>query len=80
MDATSNVNAMDVDDGDTHTFSVETQATFGTLSVDEAGAWSYAVDDANAAVVALAQGATMEDTGTIMVSMTATASFRPLRR
>ena len=68
MAATGNVNAMDVDDGDTHTFSVQTQATFGTLSVDEAGAWSYAVDDANAAVVALAQGATMEDTATVMVS------------
>ena len=68
MPATGNVNAMDVDDGDTHTYAVGTQATNGTLSVDEAGAWSYAVDDANAAVVALAQGATMEDTATVMVT------------
>ena len=68
MAATGNVNAMDVDDGDTHTFSVETQAAFGMLSVDEAGEWSYTVDDANADVVALAQGATMEDTATVMVS------------
>ncbi len=67
MPATGDVNAMDVDD-DTLTYTVETQATFGMLSVDEAGAWSYAVDDANAAVVALAQGATMEDTATVMVS------------
>ena len=68
MAATGNVNAMDVDDGDTHTYAVGTQATNGMLSVDEAGAWSYAVDDANAAVVALAQGATMEDTATVMVT------------
>jgi VCBS repeat-containing protein len=67
MAATGNVNAMDVDDGDTHTFSVETQAAFGMLSVDEAGEWSYTVDDANADVVALAQGATMEDSATVMV-------------
>ena len=68
MAATGDVNAMDVDVGDTHTFEVGTAASNGTLTVDEAGAWSYALDHDNEAVVALAEGATMEDTATIVIS------------
>lgn len=68
MTAQGNVNAMDVDTGDTHTFAVGVAASHGTLSVDEAGNWSYMVDDANGAVRALAHGATMDDTGTIVIT------------
>ena len=71
MAATGDVNAADVDVGDTHTFPVGTAATYGTLTVDEAGAWSYALDDANATVVALDGGeepGTLTDTATVMVT------------
>ena len=66
MAATGDVNAADVDVGDTHTFAVATAATYGTLTVDEAGAWSYALDHANATVVAMNAGDTMEDTATVV--------------
>ena len=66
--ANGNVNAADVDDGDTHTFAVGTAATLGMLEVDQAGAWTYTLDDTNAAVIALAEGATMEDTGTVVIT------------
>ena len=68
MAATGDVNAMDADVGDTHEFAVGTAATYGTLTVDEAGAWSYALDHANEAVVAMNAGDTVEDTATVMVT------------
>ena len=68
MAATGDVNVADADVGDTHTFAVGTAATYGTLTVDEAGAWSYALDDSNATVVAMNAGDTMEDTATVMVT------------
>ena len=68
MAATGDVNPADVDASDTHTFEVGTAASNGTLTVDEAGAWTYMVDHDNEAVVALAEGATMEDTATIVVT------------
>ena len=49
MAATGDFNAADVDVGDTHTFAVGTAASNGTLTVDEAGAWSYALDHDNEA-------------------------------
>ena len=68
MAAMGDVMADDVDEGDTHTFAVETPAMYGELSVDEAGAWTYMLNHDNEAVMALAEGATMEDTATIMVT------------
>ena len=67
MAAIGNVNPVDVDSDDSHTFTVSSAATYGTLTVDEAGAWTYMVDHDNEAVVVLAQGATMEDTATVMI-------------
>ena len=68
MAAMGDVMAADIDEGDTHTFEVETQGMYGELSVDEAGAWTYMLNHDNEAVMALAEGATMEDTATIMVT------------
>ena len=65
--AEGSVNPADVDDGDSHTFTVETAPMYGTLEVAADGAWTYSVDHDNEAVVALAEGDTMEDTATIMI-------------
>ena len=68
MAAMGNVGAADVDAGDMHTFMVGDATSYGTLSVDEAGNWSYMVDNSNAAVMALGDGETMDDMGTIVIS------------
>ena len=65
-----NVNAADVDEGDGHLFSVGTAASYGQLSVNRAGTWTYSLDETNEAVTALAQGATLEDTATIVITDT----------
>src|SRR3990167_5105125 len=56
--------ATDVDTGDTLTYSVITDGTYGTFSVTNSstGAYSYTLNDANATVNALAAGATLTDT------------------
>ena len=74
MAATGSVNAMDVDAGDTHTYAVGDAASYGTLSVDEAGNWSYMVDNSNADVMALDDGETMDDSGTIVITDSAGGS------
>ena len=69
MAAMGNVNAADVDSGDTHTFAVTADSTYGTLTVDEMGAWTYELDHDNEAVRMLGHGEMMEDgTGTITVT------------
>ena len=69
MAAMGNVNAADVDSGDTHTFAVTTDSTYGTLTVDEMGAWTYELDHDDEAVRMLGHGEMMEDgTGTITVT------------
>ena len=66
--ATGNVNASDVDEGDTLTYLVGDAATYGTLVVNTNGAWTYTLDETDAAVIALAEGVTLEDTATIVIS------------
>jgi VCBS repeat-containing protein len=39
--------------------------TYGSLTMDAAGNWTYTLDNANAAVQALPDGATMQDQATI---------------
>ncbi|MCY4277944.1 MAG: VCBS domain-containing protein, partial [Gammaproteobacteria bacterium] len=63
--AQGSLNAMDVDEGDTHTFAVTRQPDHGTLAVDEAGAWTYALDDGDPAVRALGHGETATDSGEV---------------
>ena len=48
-----------------------TDGQYGTATVDETGAWTYNVDNTNAAVKALAAGATLTDTFTINVPLAA---------
>ena len=62
------VSPADVDDGDTHTFAVGTQTEHGRLSVDEAGNWTYILDEDDKDVMALDEGDTAMDTGTIVIT------------
>lgn len=69
-----NVNAVDVDRGDTLSFTVGTATEYGTLSVNASGAWAYALDNTSDAVISLAEGATLEDTATIVTTDTSGAT------
>ncbi len=68
-------------DGDDLTYSVTANGTYGSLTIDDAGAWTYTVDDANDEVNALNVGSDpLTDTATIEVSdgqdsVTATVTF-----
>ena len=66
--ASGNVMAMDVDDGDTHTFVVTTDAMYGTLMVDEMGAWTYTLAEDNDMVLGLNAGAMLMDEAIITVT------------
>ncbi len=66
--ATGNVNAKDVDAGDILTFTVSDSPTYGALTVNSSGRWTYTLDEADAAVIALAKDATLEDSATITIS------------
>lgn len=51
------------------TWSIQTGSTYGTASIDPAtGAWTYDLDDTNAAVIALTPGDTLIDTFTVQVT------------
>lgn len=65
--AEAELNAADTDAGDTLTYSVQKQPSYGTLSVDEAGKWTYTLDNDNAVVKALPQDGTTTDTGVILI-------------
>ena len=68
MTATGLVTYTDLDAQDTHSFSlVGAEATHGTASVDQNGAWHYTVTDAGA-VDALAAGQHMADSFTVQVA------------
>ena len=69
MAAMGNVEGGDVDSDDTLSYAVGTQASHGTLEVDEmTGAWTYMVNEDDAAVQALGAGETAMDMGTIVIS------------
>ena len=64
--ATGNLDHTDVDnDDDVFSTTVVTQGTYGTLSIDAAGGWSYALAEGNALVQALNVGQTLTDTVTV---------------
>ena len=65
--AEGSVDPADVDDGDALAIST-TAGMYGTLTVNDDGSWSYALDHANEAVVALNDGDTMEDTMTVTIA------------
>ncbi|CAB3923074.1 hypothetical protein LMG1861_05571 [Achromobacter piechaudii] len=59
----------DVDTTDTHTWSVNNdgKGTYGTLTVDSTGKWTYTLDNTSAKVQALAAGQHVTDTITVTV-------------
>ncbi|UTW45774.1 VCBS domain-containing protein [bacterium SCSIO 12696] len=62
--ASGTVTVTDVDNGEGALAS--STATFGTVTVDGAGNWTYALDNGNATVQALAAGETLTDTITFI--------------
>ena len=65
--AIGNVNAADVDSGDTHTFTVTEEPKYGNLTVDETGTWTYVLDQESAEVRAITPNDTLSDSGAITV-------------
>jgi len=67
---TGQLTKTDVDTNDTHTWSVANngKGTYGTLSVDNTGKWTYTLDNASTKVQALADGQQVQDTITVTVS------------
>ena len=66
--AEGSVNPADADDGDVLT-TTTTEGMYGTLTVNDDGSWSYALDHDNEAVVALDGG---DEPGTLTDTMTVT--------
>ncbi|WP_304505157.1 VCBS domain-containing protein [Achromobacter sp. ES-001] len=66
---TGQLTKADVDATDTHTWSVGNngKGTYGTLTVDNTGKWTYTLDNANAKVQALAEGQQVTDTVTVTI-------------
>ncbi|MEB8389542.1 VCBS domain-containing protein, partial [Rhodobacteraceae bacterium KMM 6894] len=51
LTTTGQLAVADVDTTDTHTWTVEgSHGAYGSLSTDQSGVWSYALDNTNAAV------------------------------
>ena len=55
----------DIDTGEELFTAGGATGTYGSVTIDAAGAWTYTLDNANAAVQALPLGATMNDTVTV---------------
>ncbi len=55
----------DIDTGEELFAAGSSIGTYGSVSIDAAGAWTYTLDNANAAVQALPLGATLNDTVTV---------------
>jgi len=70
LEATGQLTASDVDNGAVLAWSVDGggTGTFGSLSVDATGLWTYALDNASAAVQALAEGETQVESFTVIVT------------
>ncbi|MFJ1298311.1 retention module-containing protein, partial [Pseudomonadota bacterium AL_CKDN230030165-1A_HGKHYDSX7] len=66
--ATGQLQTMDVDTSDTHTYSVvgNTAGTYGSFAVDANGKWTYTLD--NAAAQVLKAGQSVQETYTVRVS------------
>ncbi len=61
--------AFDVDDGATQTWSIAGSATgtYGSITVDQTGLWTYTLNNSSAAVQSLAQGEHFDDVFTVRV-------------
>ncbi|CCO46078.1 putative VCBS repeat and Serralysin domain protein [Vibrio nigripulchritudo SOn1] len=67
--ATGDLDVSDIDENDTHTWSVSGSdvGTYGSISVDANGVWTYTLNNASDAVQNLAAGQTEQDTFQISV-------------
>ncbi len=66
---TGKVVATDVDNGDTLTYSTKSSGTYGTLTLNKDGTWSYVLDNSNTKVQALnASSDPLTDTITVVVT------------
>jgi VCBS repeat-containing protein len=66
--ATGTVSAIDVDGAATFVAQNAAAKTYGTFSINAAGAWSYALDDSNADVQALNVGGTLQEVVTVVTA------------
>jgi VCBS repeat-containing protein len=67
--ATGTLSSSDVDTGATTTWSGDAAGTYGSFAIDSStGAWTYALDNANGATDALAEGASVTDSFTATVT------------
>ena len=63
--ATGDLNATDVDNAATFVGQTGTAKTYGSFTIDATGAWSYTLNDNNAAVQALNAGGTLHELVTV---------------
>jgi len=63
--ASGNLNATDVDNAATFVVQASVAKSYGTFSIDATGAWTYTLDDNNAAVQALNHGDTLHELVTV---------------
>lgn len=64
-----NLNDGDVDSGDSHTWSIDdTDGTYGELSINNSGKWTYTLDKTIPEVIALGEGDTLTETFEVTVT------------
>ncbi len=66
LQATGTITVVDVDAGESGTQSASGSATYGSYSVDNAGSWTYDLNNGNGTVQALAAGESLSDTFNIL--------------
>ncbi|OED54334.1 RTX toxin [Aliivibrio fischeri] len=63
------LNDGDVDSGDTHTWDItESSGTYGELSINANGKWTYKLDQTNSDVITLGEGKTLTETFEVTVT------------
>ncbi|MEG3756282.1 VCBS domain-containing protein, partial [Psychromonas arctica] len=69
LSTTGTLTLSDVDSSDTTTFTAETiNGTYGDITIDADGNWTYAADNTQAAIQSLDDGESITDTITVMTS------------
>ncbi|MEG3756266.1 VCBS domain-containing protein, partial [Psychromonas arctica] len=69
LSTTGTLSLSDIDSSDTTTFTAETvSGTYGAITIDADGNWTYAADNTQAAIQSLDEGESITDTITVMTS------------
>ncbi|MEG3756265.1 VCBS domain-containing protein, partial [Psychromonas arctica] len=69
LSTTGTLSLSDIDSSDTTTFTAETvSGTYGAITIDADGNWTYAADNTQAAIQSLDDGESITDTITVMTS------------